>query len=265
MGRPVDLADSTGSFGGSRAIASRFSLRRTPPGGFGDNSPPFNAPHPASRMADPAVPLISTHALACTRGSARLFAGLDLAVGEGELLHVAGANGSGKTSLLRILCGLSEAEWGELRWCGQPAGKVKDEWRAGLLYLGHRNAVKDDFTPLENLRASAAIAGEAMDEDTALRALVGIGLGARLDVPARSLSQGQRRRVALARLLCGTRARLWILDEPFTALDVRAVAQLAEAMAAHIRRGGAVIYTTHQPVDIDVPRRALLNLDDYSC
>ncbi len=216
-------------------------------------------------MAEATVPLISAHALACTRGSARLFAGLELAVGEGELLQVAGANGTGKTSLLRILCGLSEAESGELRWRGEPANRAKDAWRAGLLYLGHRNAVKDDFTPLENLRASAAIAGEALGEDSALRALVDIGLGARLDVPARNLSQGQRRRVALARLLCGTRARLWVLDEPFTALDVRAVAQLAGAMADHLRGGGAIIYTTHQPVDIDAPRRALLNLDDYAC
>ena len=232
MGRPVDLADSTGSFGGSRAIASRFSLRHTPSGGFRDNSRPSTAPHPASRMADPAVPLISTHALACTRGSARLFAGLDLAVGEGELLHVAGANGSGKTSLLRILCGLSEPESGEVRWRGQPARSVRDDWRGGMLYLGHRNGVKDDFTPLENLHASAAIAGERIADTVLLEALVDIGLAARLDVPARSLSQGQRRRVALARLLADTRSALWILDEPFTALDVRAVAVLAAAMAA---------------------------------
>ena len=96
-------------------------------------------------------------------------------------------------------------------------------------------------------------------------ALVAIGLAARLDVPARSLSQGQRRRVALARLLTDRRSALWILDEPFTALDVRAVALLADAMAAHLARGGAIIYTTHQPVAIAAARSHTLNLDDYAC
>ena len=141
----------------------------------------------------------------------------------------------------------------------------RDDWRGGMLYLGHRNGVKDDFTPLENLHASAAIAGERIADTVLLEALVDIGLAARLDVPARSLSQGQRRRVALARLLADTRSALWILDEPFTALDVRAVAVLAAAMAAHLRRGGALIYTTHQPVDIEAERRQTLNLDDYAC
>ncbi|WP_018411116.1 cytochrome c biogenesis heme-transporting ATPase CcmA [Methyloversatilis thermotolerans] len=217
-------------------------------------------------MADAAdTPMLSARALSCARGRVRLFAGLDLAVRPGELLQVAGGNGTGKTSLLRILCGLSEAEAGELMWRARPVREVRDDWKAGLLYLGHRNAVKDDFTPLENLRFSAAIAGEALDADRALRALVDIGLRTRLDVATRNLSQGQRRRVALARLLCGTRAALWLLDEPFTALDAAAVAQLAGAIAAHVRGGGAVIYTTHQPVDIDVPTRACVNLDDYAC
>jgi heme exporter protein A len=214
--------------------------------------------------ASPAL-LIEARALSCVRGRARLFAGLDLAVSAGELLHVSGANGSGKTSLLRILCGLSEPESGELRWRGAPIGTVRDNWRGGLLYLGHRNAVKDDFTPLENLRASAAIAGGCMTDDALLEALVAIGLAARLDVPAGSLSQGQRRRVALARLLADTRSALWVLDEPFTALDVHAVAMLASAMSAHLGRGGALIYTTHQPVSIDAARRQVLNLDDYAC
>ncbi len=216
-------------------------------------------------MTEPAVALIEARALACVRGRARLFSGLDFALAPGELMHVAGANGSGKTSLLRILCGLSEPESGEVRWRGEAARPVCDDWRDGLLYLGHRNAVKDDLTPLENLRAGAAIAGESPSGDTLLRALVDIGLEARLDVPARSLSQGQRRRVALARLLADSRSALWILDEPFTALDVRAVGTLAGAMSAHLARGGSIIYTTHQPVDIDAPRRQTLNLDDFSC
>lgn len=216
-------------------------------------------------MAESDAPLIQASALTCTRGRAQLFSGLDLTVGAGELLHVAGTNGSGKTSLLRILCGLSEPESGELRWRGAVAASVRDDWRSGMLYLGHRNAVKDDFTPLENLRAGAAIAGESLSEESLLDALVAIGLAARLDVPARSLSQGQRRRVALARLLADRRSALWILDEPFTALDVRAVALLADAMAAHLARGGAIIYTTHQPVAIVAARSDTLNLDDYAC
>jgi heme exporter protein A len=216
-------------------------------------------------MAESDAPLLQASALTCARGRARLFSRLDVTVGAGELLHVAGTNGSGKTSLLRILCGLSEPESGVLRWRGEPVGSVRDDWRNGMLYLGHRNAVKDDFTPLENLRASAAIAGESLSEENLLDALVAIGLGARLDVPARSLSQGQRRRVALARLLTDRRSALWILDEPFTALDVRAVALLADAMAAHLARGGAIIYTTHQPVDIAAASSRTLNLDDYAC
>jgi heme exporter protein A len=215
-------------------------------------------------MSGSTASLIEVRALSCVRGSARLFSGLDLVLGAGELMHVAGANGSGKTSLLRILCGLSEPASGEVRWRGAPAASVRDDWRSGLLYLGHRNAVKDDFTPLENLRASAAIAGDTTPGDVLLRALVDIGLGARLDVPARSLSQGQRRRVALARLLADTRSALWILDEPFTALDTGAVAVLSRAMAAHLARGGAIVYTTHQPVDINAARRQTLNLDDFS-
>ncbi len=216
-------------------------------------------------MSEIPAPLIEVRALSCVRGRARLFSGLDLNVAPGELLHVAGANGSGKTSLLRILCGLSQPDSGELRWRGSPGALVRDDWCAGLLYLGHRNAVKDDFTPLENLRTSAAIAGETLSEERLLSALVDMGLGARLDVPARSLSQGQRRRVALARLLADRRSALWILDEPFTALDVRAVGVLAAAMSAHLARGGAIIYTTHQPVDIDATHRQTLNLDDYAC
>ena len=187
--------------------------------------------------------------LECVRGERRLFTGLGFRLEAGELLNLQGRNGSGKTSLLRMLIGLLPPEAGEIRWNGVSTKAQGDEFHADLCYLGHLNAIKEELTPLENLLAAAHLADEELSEDDALDALEQVGLAGREDLACKYLSQGQKRRVALARLVHEKRA-LWVLDEPFVALDVAAVAWLAGLIGAHLQRGGMVVLTTHQAVDI---------------
>ena len=187
--------------------------------------------------------------LECVRGDRRLFAGVGFRLNGGEMLYLQGKNGSGKTSLLRMLCGLTQPADGEICWRGQPIRQLGDEFRAELCYLGHHNAIKEELTPLENLLASAKLAEEALDEDAALDALEMLGLAGRADLACRYLSQGQKRRVALARLVHERRA-LWILDEPYVALDTAAVELIAGLIGAHLQRGGLAVLTTHQTVAV---------------
>ena len=182
-------------------------------------------------------------------GSTQAVKDVSLTVGEGELLGLIGPDGAGKTSLLRIVAGLAGADEGHLEWEGRPVAEARDEFHARLLYLGHAPAIKDDLSALENLQIAAAVAGRPLDEATALAALRRIGLAGREDLPSRVLSQGQKRRVALARLLC-SQARLWILDEPFVALDVAAVDQLCTILDEHLARGGLLLFTSHQAVHL---------------
>ena len=198
--------------------------------------------------------------LECQRGDSRLFSGVSFRLAAGELLSVQGRNGSGKTSLLRMLCGLSPAASGEIRWCGTPIMRLGEDYRRELCYLGHHNAIKDELTPLENLHASSALADETLSEDEALTALEALGLGTRADLACRYLSQGQRRRVALARLIHEKRA-LWILDEPFVALDTAAVELVAGLIGAHLQRGGLAVLTTHQAVEVTAGAIRELRLD----
>ena len=198
--------------------------------------------------------------LECQRGERRLFTGVGFHLNAGELLSVQGSNGSGKTGLLRILCGLSTAVAGEIRWQGELIGKLGEDYRRTLCYLGHANAIKEELTPLENLLASARLADETLDEDAALGALESLGLAGREDLPCRYLSQGQKRRVALARLINERRA-LWVLDEPFVALDTGAIALVAGLIGAHLQRGGLAVLTTHQAVDIAAGAVRELRLD----
>ena len=204
--------------------------------------------------------MLEVRGLECVRGDHRLFTDLSFSLQGGELLRLRGSNGSGKTSLLRILCGLLEPAEGEVLWKEENILSQRDEFNAELLYLGHLNGIKAELTGFENLRVSYTLRGEAPSDDQIYDALGQIGLGGREDLPTQVLSQGQKRRVALARLLLSNEA-LWVLDEPFTALDVDAVAQLAKLIEAHLQKGGMVVYTTHQEVDMRAGACREVNLD----
>ncbi len=187
--------------------------------------------------------------LECVRGDRRLFSGLSFSLEAGTLLHLHGHNGSGKTTLMRTLCGLVLPTAGEISWDGESIRKQGEEYRRDLVYIGHKSGIKDDLTGVENLRISCALDGVPVSEKEAWDSLEKMGLNGHEDLPARVLSQGQTRRVALARLLVN-KARIWILDEPFTALDKAAVAFLQSVIRAHVDDGGMVILTTHQEVKI---------------
>ena len=193
--------------------------------------------------------MLEGKSLACVRGERTLFSRLDFALGEGELLLVQGANGSGKTSLLRMVCGLLAPEFGEISWHGEAIASCRERYHADMVYFGHAPAVKEDLSAFENLDLACRLAGFPAGRDDVKGALGYLGLGHCLDLPARSLSQGQRRRVALARLLL-TRARLWILDEPLTALDQAALHLVQSLLGEHLAKGGMVMLTTHQPVAV---------------
>jgi heme exporter protein A len=185
--------------------------------------------------------------LACSRGDHRLFSGLSFALYPGQIMQIQGANGSGKTSLLRTLCGFIMPDEGKISWYGEDMRDLDEDYFAQMMYLGHLNAIKDELSALENLRISAGLSGIELNEADAIAALRRMGLKGRERLPAKVLSQGQQRRVALARLLVND-AKLWILDEPLTALDVGAVSLIQELIAEHLAQQGMVIFTTHQPL-----------------
>ena len=200
-------------------------------------------------------------ALECRRGDRRLFTGLNLSLEPGTLLHVRGRNGSGKTTLLRTLCGLFTPEAGEVRWRGESIRALAEDYRRELLYFGHLNGIKSDLTGIENLSIAARLDGDPVGIDDVWQALARIGLRGFEDLPTRMLSQGQKKRVALARLIL-SRAKLWVLDEPFTALDVEAVALLQGLIADHVAGGGLAVLTTHQEVPLTSGQVARLDLGD---
>jgi heme exporter protein A len=198
--------------------------------------------------------------LGCVRGQRRLFHGLSFDLAAGDMLWVLGPNGSGKTTLLRTLCGLSRPEEGSVRWRGADVRASRDGFHADLLYLGHAPAVKDDLSGRENLGFGLAQAGVSVAPQDADAALREFGLAGGEELPARALSHGQKRRVALARLALGAGRPLWILDEPFTALDGQAVQLVQSHLALHLERGGSVVFTSHQEVEFDGVRVKRLQL-----
>ena len=203
--------------------------------------PAMPAHHTTASGARPA--LLEARGLTCRRDGRMLFRDLHLSVTRGEVLEVHGPNGSGKTTLLRVLCGLAHPEWGELRWRGATLGGQREAFLAALRYVGHQDGIKLALTVRENLEAAARLAGGSGTE----AALSRFGLGPVADTPARTLSAGQRRRAALARLLLRD-AMLWVLDEPFTALDEAGTALMQRLIARQVSGGGAVLLSTHRPL-----------------
>ncbi|MBU3615980.1 cytochrome c biogenesis heme-transporting ATPase CcmA [Polynucleobacter sp. JS-Polo-80-F4] len=193
--------------------------------------------------------MLEARALCCVRGERRLFQDLNLTVSAGECLHVRGENGVGKTSLLRLLTGLSKPEAGEILWGGQSISKDASTYHRELLFLGHRDALKEDLTALENVQLYAALDGVALSDEKALSALWRFGLRGREHLTVNCLSAGQKRRVLMARMLT-RQAKLWILDEPFNALDIHAMQALQGLIGEHIEQSGLVIFTSHQEVSL---------------
>jgi heme exporter protein A len=179
----------------------------------------------------------------------------------GQLLLVQGGNGRGKTSLLRLLCGLAHPLAGEVRWRNVPIYSEREVFHREMAYIGHVNGIKDELTPVENLRLAAGVAGRDLDEKHAEASLVQLGLSSCLDLPARVLSFGQRRRTALAGLLTAG-ALLWILDEPLTGLDVHGVALVEDLLRQHVSQGGMVAMTTHQSLALEGVQTVPLRVGD---
>ena len=189
--------------------------------------------------------------LACERGGHTLFSDLNRHMPAGRLLRVLGANGSGKTSLLRVVCGLLAPAQGRVLWRGQELAAQVEEFGRQLVYLGHAVALKDDLCAIENLHIACLLGGLAVSPAQSRLALKQAGLSGRERVLARQLSQGQRRRVALSRLVLAGGVPLWVLDEPFNALDNLATDWLCGLIAAQLARGGVVVLTSHQNVALD--------------
>ncbi|MFZ6656457.1 cytochrome c biogenesis heme-transporting ATPase CcmA [Undibacterium sp. TJN19] len=203
--------------------------------------------------------------LACVKGRRQLFSGINIRLHAGHALHVRGSNGSGKSSLLRLLCGLASPVAGVVLWQGRPLHKLREEFHLHLLFLGHANGIKDDLLAWENLAFSTSLAGKPCSHAMAVKALDAMGLKHAALLPVGQLSQGQRKRLALARLYLPDLPQLLILDEAFSALDQKSTADLTAILNAHLQQGGMLIYTTHQDIELHAPVHEELWLGERPC
>lgn len=203
---------------------------------------------------------LQAHHLAFSRGDRPLFSDINFDVDAGEALWLTGSNGSGKTSLLRLLCGLSLPTVGEVRWHGRDIRSLREDYSRELIYCGHASGVKEDLTAWENVAIGAELSGKNCSKKDAYLALDQIGLAHIAHLPTRVLSQGQRKRVALARLCIGPASKILILDEPFTALDQSAIDSLSDFLNQRLAQGSAIVYTTHQQLLLNARRLHLLDL-----
>lgn len=185
--------------------------------------------------------------LACQRGGKILFKHLDLTIQSGDFVQIEGHNGMGKTSLLRILVGLAQPLEGKVRWNGVEITKQRENYHGDLLYLGHQAGIKPELSPWENLRFYQQISASQANDEMLWQALQTLGLLGLEDIPAGQLSAGQQRRIALARLWL-SKVPLWVLDEPFTAIDKKGISVLTALFEQHIQQGGIVVLTSHQEV-----------------
>jgi heme exporter protein A len=203
---------------------------------------------------------LQAHQLSQVRGERTLFAELGFTLQPGEALWLQGGNGSGKTSLLRLLCGLAEPAAGEVHWNGRPITRQREHFFNQVAHDGHASGVKDELLAWENVAFGAALTGQRCSRALAIDALARLGLAELATRPTRALSQGQRKRVALARLFVPPRRPLLLLDEPFTALDADAVDTLRGLLDAHLADQGLLVFTTHQPVALRARRLQTLAL-----
>lgn len=197
--------------------------------------------------------------LAVVRGERMLFKQLNFSLENGAVLYLQGENGAGKTTLLRTLCGLTHPDAGVVDWCGDNIKGMAEEYSQNILYIGHLSGIKEDLTALENLQFSLALLGSKVERPQIVEVLETLGLAKTLHLPTRMLSQGQKRRVVLARLWLQD-SPLWVLDEPFTALDAAATDLLKQKIETFANTGGMVVMTSHQEFTLNVPRFVQLKL-----
>jgi heme exporter protein A len=198
--------------------------------------------------------VLSVSNLGCIRGERVLFKNLTFDLNSGKLLYVQGENGSGKTTLLRTLSGLSTPAVGEISWNKQSTKTLAEDYYGQVLYIGHLAGIKEDLSAVENIQFSISLSGYTVDRDQAISALEALGIARCADLPTRVLSQGQKRRIALAQLWLQNnplQMPLWILDEPFTALDSKMVTKLTQQIESYVNNGGMVVFTSHQTPDFD--------------